>query len=220
MLITDQTKLLSLLVILQDEINLFLEITDAKGTADADPADTDKTACSELFREISSFLRQAAEADFRQFKDRVWMMFVDESKAPTLIPGLRADIQLFITALESNPTGMNDHARSEFLQRIFGFLERSVTIVEEPQDERSPPPAPPNTPVHPDTPVPAASLFCHCLGHPTAHADTANCVDCKARSIARSPDSSPQSVRLSRRKRKNILPGTPREPPALRPCSK
>lgn len=139
MLITNKSELLLLLVIFRREIDFFLE------SANASPTESER-ACSEFFRAISYFLEQAAETDFKRFKDGAWMIVVDQPQVSDLVSDLRVDVQLFITSLESAPTEIDGLARTEFLECVFEFLGQSIRIVEEPKDDRPSPPASPKMP--------------------------------------------------------------------------
>lgn len=207
MLITDKSELLLLLVIFRREIDFFLE------SANAGPTEAER-ACSEFFRAISYFLEQAAETDFKQFKDGAWMIVVDQSQISDLVSDLRMDVQLFIASLESAPTEIDGLARTEFLECVFEFLGGSIRIIEEPKDD------------HPSPATPPASLKMPALGaylprqnlNPSAnHIDiVCNCADGKPRSPNVSNRCSgliPQSDCLLMRKRKNRLPQIHSKPP-------
>lgn len=203
MLIAGRKELLLLLAVLQSEIDFFLESTNADFT------ETDERACSEFFRAISNFLERAAGKDFQQFKDTVWMILIDQLQISNLVSDLRVDVQLFTAALQLTPTKIDDLARSEFLECIFEFLERSIRIIGEPQDNCPPRPA------QTKTSALAANLPCQYLNYSANYTNTVcNCivcnrVDCKARSpnaFAGSSDPSFQSDSLRRWKRKPKLP--------------
>lgn len=203
MLITGRKELLLLLAVLQSEIDFFLESTNA------DPIETDERACSEFFRAISHFLERAAGKDFQQFKDTAWMILIDQIQISKLVSDLRVDVQLFTAALQLTPTKIDDLARSEFLECIFEFLERSIRIIGEPQDDYL------LRPTQSKTSALAADLPCQYFKSSTNYTDTVcncvvcNCVDCKARSpnaFAGCSDPSFQSDSLCRWKRKHKLP--------------